>query len=974
MSKHSKTPGRALRALALLATLAFSPLAWAVTDLVFVVDGSGSISSTDWNIQKDGIVAALQDPLTVPVDGSIGVAVVQFSGSARVEFPYRIIDSAADVSAAVAAVTGMSQIRGSTGPGEGIQAATGHMLPNARMTADQSFCLSTDGTTNTGTSVGTAISQAKSAGFGLDKFSVIAIEDLPFFDAQRAESHYGPHVFGGGTVFVVKNAVEFANTIGTLCLGEPVKLVGLEVTQAVQDLENSVALVENKDTLVRAYLEPQNGTDPVKATARLRGYNALGTELSGSPLTAVNAGAAITAKPDALDRRPTKDDSLNFRLPTSWTTGTVTLELEGVGNTLTCEEAAGPTANDCMAQVAFNTGSEVELKFFKVQWEDNGGTTHVPSSADLNNLEQRALAMLPTAQVDRTTGSTIDMGTGFPALADVNAELEWKRFLDLCWSVLGCERRYYGALRNPGSLSGLANDIPGTVSSSIIKDGDVVGRNVHIHEIGHTMGRHHAVSATAVGTDGAGRPLGPCRSVAGTTAPDFPFVENVSGSLRSVLGPLTLGDEKIMFGWDSLRDMVLDPTAHYELMSYCGNSNNTSQWISSFTWEGLRNTINSEFDNLPPAGAGTGTSYMMMRGRMNFSTGTAEFRPVLGFEVGSGITPPTPPAGDYDLVLLDGSGAEISSIAFTPVRMDPFLSNPSARGDELGLFLIPVLDDGSVRGARVESAGMTLTSVTASDNPPTVQLLSPNGGEVWSGTNETVSWSQNDADGDDLIAAVQFSPDNGATWQTIGMDVQATSVDVNPQELAETNQALIRVQVSDGFDTAEDVSDATFTTPNSAPTCDITQPGSGDLFVSVQPVNFVAFTNDVEDGTVAGSNISWSSDLDGNLGAGSSITPTADELTEGTHTITMICTDSGGATDEDSVQIDVARVAGPTFTPGDADGDGDIDRDDVLAIIRNLRQNPATSCPACDMDGDGDIDGLDFREALLSCTRPRCAP
>jgi beta propeller repeat protein len=61
--------------------------------------------------------------------------------------------------------------------------------------------------------------------------------------------------------------------------------------------------------------------------------------------------------------------------------------------------------------------------------------------------------------------------------------------------------------------------------------------------------------------------------------------------------------------------------------------------------------------------------------------------------------------------------------------------------------------------------------------------------------------------------------------------------------------------------------------------------------------------------------------------------------------------------------------------PGDIDADGDVDLNDLNALLRDRNKTVAdSSCGvACDLDGDGMITVLDGRKLMLLCTRSRCA-
>ena len=133
-----------------------------------------------------------------------------------------------------------------------------------------------------------------------------------------------------------------------------IELFGLEVTQGIQDLKNSVPLIKDKPTFVRAHVR-STSENITGVTANL-----IGTRIEGSTkkdlgtLTPDNNEITVTNFP-ADGVRLNLDAGLYFRLPEDWLNGTVDLEFKVDGYEKICNEPKGNNgndiANDCKAVV-----------------------------------------------------------------------------------------------------------------------------------------------------------------------------------------------------------------------------------------------------------------------------------------------------------------------------------------------------------------------------------------------------------------------------------------------------------------------------------------------------------------------------------------------------------------------------------------------------------------------------------------------
>jgi hypothetical protein len=148
-----------------------APAQAATLELGLAIDESGSISASDFQLQKQGYIAALSDPSVLPTDGSVAIGVVKFSSNVVNVFTMQQITSA-NLGALIAALNGMTQRGGSTNIGAAINTLTDQIFTNGFQSDRQIIDVSTDGDDNGGI---LAAAQTAALARGLDQVNCLGI-------------------------------------------------------------------------------------------------------------------------------------------------------------------------------------------------------------------------------------------------------------------------------------------------------------------------------------------------------------------------------------------------------------------------------------------------------------------------------------------------------------------------------------------------------------------------------------------------------------------------------------------------------------------------------------------------------------------------------------------------------------------------------------------------------------------------------
>lgn len=670
----------------------------------------------------------------------------------------------------------------------------------------------------------------------------------------------------------------------------------LEVTQAVQDLNNSVRLVADKRTFVRFHAHAAQASDSVSALLKVeRG----GQEIWLLPLNAPRV--VLQSEPD----RGVLNQAFLFELPAGFTQDTVTLT--GYLNYGDTEARELDYANNSVSTtVTFEAVPVVNLVLYRMGYQLDG-VDYWTSVKDRNQLVDWLQGAYPVSDLrvwDRTLWmgeATVDDAgelTNFTC-ASVNAMLVSKKIWDSTYATAGVpmDAHYYALVDDGGGfMRGCALGDPYFVASGPTGS-DSWGWD-HDGSYGDWYGGHEL--ALTFGQERAGF----CGADAATNYP-YPLGR---------ISPVLTGADAL-YGFD-IKTQALYGPAYKDLMTQCGY-----QWISDFTYQGLMDFFQGGSLGMAARRTANQMDRLLITGSIDPKTNGVNLEPLFVIPNAGDLVPSQP--GPYTIVLKDEQGQELARYAFTPRASQGGKSNVAQDlgGKPTDLTTLQTITElvpyapGTARVEILAPDSASISSVIANPSPPQVMVISPAGGETFSGTTLSVNWTSSDDDGDQLFFNVQYSADDGQSWEMVAQGVTGNGTALDLAGLAASQAGRLRVWASDGIHTAFTES-APFIIPNRAPAVYIRTPSTTPTVAVSQTVTLVGSGYDVDTGPLTGADMTWTSNLDGNLGHGL-ILRVAD-LSVGSHIITLRTTDDQGASATAAAQVivvaDVANLpAGSTL-------------------------------------------------------------
>jgi len=673
----------------------------------------------------------------------------------------------------------------------------------------------------------------------------------------------------------------------------------IEVTQAIQDADNSLPLVANKDTVVRVYPD-------VESDAMVRVFlfgEKDGLDLPGSPLVAL-------AEMNSTIDRESLADTANFLLPNSWIDEGF-MELTAVAENLD----------------GTNTAVDSQLVNFVARHKPlywivpvNTGSANNPTLASNNEIasqESYLEAVFPVPDVNWVRRNWQDLGSNITtSLGSTNGLLnEYYNSAALAWVLsllisgqepFAMPEQIYGFTSTGG---GLADSIWGSGTGNVASGWRGTSREgTMAHEINHNLDRN---------SNGTwGRHVGnPDSDFWFPNGSNFPPGDTDWGCGASGVDPnWPSTDDEIMedgfvarlpWGSSNASPRAVIPDNYPDFMSYCQSASESNgifqqlptKWISPYRWNAIFQNFNRS-SNPNQRSVQSDSSVYYVSGMLTV-TGTGKLEPIKtmpGF-VSDSITP-----GDYSLEVQDENGQILFSLPFSAT-----FTNVEGEEVEKVYFHFQIPSQESGTRIVLKHSSQVLFMIEESPNPPLVVLTSPEDGDILSGL-ETIRWQASDDDGDPLVFTILYSPNDGDGWYPVASAITETEYTVDVGLLPGGSGGKIQVIATDGFNTVQALSSGTFEVPHPAPTVVINSPADAQSYQENEWIDFSGYANDLYGSSSDNFVYIWSIDgQDVEVGQEASV-----RLTEGEYEVMLTAYDDQGSFGQALVTITV--VSRPTGT------------------------------------------------------------
>jgi hypothetical protein len=211
---------------------------------------------------------------------------------------------------------------------------------------------------------------------------------------------------------------------------------------------------------------------------------------------------------------------------------------------------------------------------------------------------------------------------------------------------------------------------------------------------------------------------------------------------------------------------------------------------------------------------------------------------------------------------------------------------------------LTVTDSGGLTHSVSES--ITITAAPSVNTAPAAQIVAPiNGGIFTAGTSVRFAGAAADTEDGALTGS-------SLVWTSNRDGQLGTGVSFTKNNLSQgAHNITLTATDSGGLTNAVSVSISIVSAPtnNNPPVAVIATPRNGAQYLNGSNILFIGGAADVEDGALTGSSLVWLSDRDGQLGTGTTFQKTS--LSVGTHAITLVATDSKGATGSATASVTI---------------------------------------------------------------------